>query len=1064
MAIRIISAGAGSGKTYRLTSEMVELLKTNVRATGIIATTFTNKAAAELRERVRVRLLEEGMRHEANDLTNALIGTVHSLGVKLLQRFSYEAGVSPAVDIMADEDQQLMFNQSLSVVMTPQKVQKMENLSDRLGLNKKGHYDWRKEVKKIADIARANDFSIEVLEKSKKLSFETFEQFLPQISPQSPEVLNDRLQQHLTTTISLLHNNADETKTTKDVIKTLKTLLNDLKYRGYLYWYEWAKLYKLKPGAKSRDDYAPLKEFSAEHTGQKQFREDIKAFIEQLFDLSIAAIREYAEYKKKRGLIDYTDMETLVKKLLDMPKVKSVLSGELDLLMVDEFQDTSPMQLEIFWKLSKFAKYSIWVGDPKQSIYGFRGADPKLMQALIKAQGGVKDNDIQEFSWRSREDIVNVTNAIFTTAFKDTPERQVILKPKRKKIADEESSNKTNEPGTMGDALRHWYFKFTGEGRQPAKTWLDNGIAVAVRETLQRGLQVIDKKSGKSRPAQPGDFAILCRSNKECQTMATSLHAAGLKAAVARSGLLETAEIKLILASLKYILNRYDSLSAAEILLLAAAKSIEDITKDRLDFLEEVSGEEYHAPWNMDNELLKSLDSLREKVIELSGAEILDLLIENLDLRRIIASWGKMTQRLGNIEQLRKLSLQYEEGCNRLHTAASIGGFLLWLNDVARAEKDNQVSGEERDAVNVLTYHRSKGLEYPIVICSSLENTLRSDVWGVSIIPEKEDIDLTNLLGNRWLRYWINPYADQYRNTALQEKIDESEAKKQAVNAAMQEEIRLMYVGMTRARDYLIFPTRKANTKWLNRVVHGREDFPALMPDGAEPTVLEWKEKTLTFQPQIFEFERDFEPVEVNEKDILFHQKAAGEDNTLHPFLIDPKTDIDHATLSPRVNNPVRYFTKPVTLSPDFLTVFPDFFAAYKTNPDLTVNRTTASVLISRFECENTVEVDDLTGVLEDFHAFFEKNFGKGKIYRQYPLDYHFRNQLFSTLIDWLLQTDNKLVVVKNSNQTKAKTKPKDYIPEFLLIEKALKKVFPAHQLHFFVHFPHETELVEVIL
>ncbi len=143
--LKIISAGAGSGKTYRLTHEMVGLLKTGVRPSGIIATTFTKKAAAELQERVRVSLLEEGMTEAADELTNALIGTVHGLGVKLLRRFAFEAGVSPQVDIIADEDHQLMFNQSLATVLTEERVQTMEHLSDRLGLNKRDFYDWRKE-------------------------------------------------------------------------------------------------------------------------------------------------------------------------------------------------------------------------------------------------------------------------------------------------------------------------------------------------------------------------------------------------------------------------------------------------------------------------------------------------------------------------------------------------------------------------------------------------------------------------------------------------------------------------------------------------------------------------------------------------------------------------------------------------------------------------------------------------------------------------------------------------------------------------------------------------------
>jgi hypothetical protein len=133
--IRIISAGAGSGKTYRLTSEMVQLLKDGVRPSGIIATTFTRKAAAELQERVRVRLLEAGLSRQADELTNALIGTVHSLGVKLLQRFAFEAGVSPQVQIIAEEDQQTLFNNSLAMVLGPDRVDAIDRLCRRLGMH-----------------------------------------------------------------------------------------------------------------------------------------------------------------------------------------------------------------------------------------------------------------------------------------------------------------------------------------------------------------------------------------------------------------------------------------------------------------------------------------------------------------------------------------------------------------------------------------------------------------------------------------------------------------------------------------------------------------------------------------------------------------------------------------------------------------------------------------------------------------------------------------------------------------------------------------------------------------
>ncbi len=477
MNLKIISAGAGSGKTYRLTQELVQLLKSGVRANGIIATTFTTKAAAELQERVRVKLLEEGLADEANDLTNALIGTVHGLGVKLLKRFAFEAGVSPEVAIIADEDQQVMFNKSLATVLTNERIERMETYSDKLGLNKKERYDWRLEVKNLCDVARANDFSLAVLENSKLKSFQSFKQFLSPVSDQPNEYFSERLKLLLAESIQRLENNEDETKITAIAVNTLKGFLNTLNLKNELNWHEWVKIAKLKVGAKSREDIESLINFAKEHDAHPDFHRDIQNFTFAIFDIAIEAIKEYDLYKKQRGLIDYIDMEIQVKRLLDDQKVRDVLSTELDLLMVDEFQDTSPIQLEIFLKLSNIAKHSIWVGDPKQSIYGFRGADPKLMMEIIKASGGVKPEDIQEFSWRSREDIVNMSNALFTKAFTEIPDEQIVLKANRTKGDNPEDSNFTAEPIEMGDAIIHWHFQYDGEGRMPGRPWMENCIA-----------------------------------------------------------------------------------------------------------------------------------------------------------------------------------------------------------------------------------------------------------------------------------------------------------------------------------------------------------------------------------------------------------------------------------------------------------------------------------------------------------------------------------------------------------------------------------------------------------
>ncbi|MEL6356777.1 MAG: UvrD-helicase domain-containing protein, partial [Bacteroidota bacterium] len=667
--LKIISAGAGSGKTYRLTQEMTALLKAGtVRPAGLIATTFTNKAAAELRDRVRIKLLEEGLTEQANALSNALIGTVHGLGVKLLQRFAFEAGVSPQVEIISDEDHQRLFNLSMAAVISVETIERLEALCRRLGLEQMGEaYNWRKDVRQLVEVIRANDFSKEELQSSKAQSFASLAEFLPSPTGPSLPVANEKLLQLLDSTQEALDNNEnDGTKTTLSAAQTLRNLARELKQRGELSWPKWAFLCKFgkKVGAKSRELVNDLTSYAATHTELPDFQLDIKSFIELIFDCAQAAITEYDRFKKSRGQIDYTDMEVLVLRLLENSEVRTTLSEELDLLMVDEFQDTSPIQLSIFLKLSSLANQSIWVGDPKQSIYGFRGAEPRLMAAVIQAAGGIRPENIQAHSWRSREDLVYLTNSLFVRAFPDIQQEEVRLIPRRTRQGDNkfgippESTEQANST-----ALWHWHYELDGKG-QIAKTWTNNVLARSIKDLLDNPPVIRPKSSKEYRQLIPSDVAVLCRSNYGCVDMARALQQAGLAAAVARNGLLETAESVLLLACMKYMLDGEDSLSAAEIMLLASRKPLVDIVDHRMDYLTEVeeAPNRYQLPtWGNDDSFIAALEAMRKQTQEFSPAELLNHILEVLDLRRIIVAWGNGEQRLANIDELRRLALAYEE-------------------------------------------------------------------------------------------------------------------------------------------------------------------------------------------------------------------------------------------------------------------------------------------------------------------------------------------------------------------------------------------------------------------
>jgi len=836
---------------------LAALLEGDVRPERIVATSFTQKAAAELQERVRVKLLESGHTAAANALSGALIGTVHSLGIRLLQRFAFEAGVSPLVEVIDEADGQRLFNESMAQILTPERIERMNGLSERLGLTKSSYqepYDWRAEVRAITDIARANNFSQDILERSKERSWETIRALLPEPIQRDDQTWNNRLLGLLDQTIADLEaQTTDQTKVTRDAVEGYRMAHTQLRARGHLHWHEWVKIGKIKPSVRSAHLCEPLQDLARAVEQHQGLQGDMHHFIERLFDTASAALSEFQVYKKQRGLIDYTDMEAYVSQLLRLPDVREALGQEIDLLLVDEFQDTSPIQLDIFLQLSRLARHAIWVGDPKQSIYGFRGAEPALMQAIVEATGGVRPDNILRQSWRSRPDLVYAVNAMFTRAFPHVPPDLVALEPAFTRA--EEAAKAMDMRVELPLALQHWHIKNQDDPRKAPNAWFQRAVAEQIYRMLEQGWPVFDRRRKTVRPMQPGDVAVLCRSNIYCTEMAEALHQAGMKAAIARSGLLSTPEVRLVMSCLQYLINPTDALSAAEILILSGSADLPALVSDRLQWLEEQSTAR-GAGWASQQPLLDALNLLRPQTIRRSASEMLNTLLESLDLRRVCAAMGDAPRRLNNVDALRKLAVDYELACMRLHAAASIGGYLMWLHDLAARKADAQAFSNSADAVQVLTYHKSKGLEYPVTICMNLDQGLRERIWGVSLVSDAPP-QLDNILANRWIRYWVNPFADQIRGTRLQAALEASDTYAQARLQALEEEARLLYVGLTRARDYLVMPTSVKGAAWLNRVVHAGEDqVPVLDPNQSE-LPLEWNGVWLNVQTDVVDLPVD---------------------------------------------------------------------------------------------------------------------------------------------------------------------------------------------------------------
>ncbi|MBU6341520.1 MAG: UvrD-helicase domain-containing protein [Bacteroidetes bacterium] len=1009
--ITVLSAGAGSGKTFTLTGKMVELLQSGVRAGGIVATTFTQKAAAELQERVRVRLLEAGMSEAANELGSALIGTVHSIGTRLLQRFAFEAGVSPLVEIIAENDGQRLFNESLAQVLSEARIEKMNLLADRLGLTKKSFgdpFDWRRAIREITDVARANNFSRKVLETSKIQSWESFEALLPPRTEYTDftnwrkgllEVLNQTVE-------SLEQNSADTTQSTQKGTDALREFQNQLKQKEDLYWHEYVKIRKTTVGARSRELLEPLHAYVDTHDTLPEFRSDIQSFINLIFDISMDALGEFEAYKQKRGLIDYTDMETYVSRLLRMDSVRATLADEIDLLLVDEFQDTSPIQLDIFLQLSRLAKNSIWVGDPKQSIYGFRGAEPALMQAIIEASGGIQPEHILKKSWRSRQDIVHAVNAIFTKAFPQMPAEQVALEAVSTREKEQELLEHYQPGQFPGDAYRaliHWrMLNEQDERKRPGAPWMENAIAAQIEQVLNRKTPVFNKKRSELRPIQPGDIAVLCRNNNDCQQVAEALHRIGIPAAIARSGLLETHEVRLVLACLQYLLTASDALSAAEIALMTGAQNLAQLVDDRIQFLHR--NENASNNWLRDDPFLAKLNRIRPQTAQLSASELINLLLDELEIRRIAAQWGQAMQRLDNLDRLRFYALEYESACNRLHAAATLGGFLLWLRQLADTGQDKQGAGDSPEAVKVLTYHRSKGLEFPLTVCHNLDQGLKEQIWGINLVSELPKPDLNDILGGRWLRFWVNPYADQLRDTRLETALHEGPAWDQARRTALEEEARLLYVGLTRARDYLVFPTSVRETKWLNRVFHkGDESIPTLDAFSDE-TPFYWQNQVLYCQLETHLLPSSFPEHIPDPKPLPFHPPRKGrKTGPATPRWIDTNTEAAPGTPA-QFSAPLPFaawleFKQPFTpemgkaVNKAFAAVFPGISAQAMLN--------IAQQQIALHELHDSLRPQALAHQMDAWQQFVFQGFKPDYCIARYPLETQLNGRQLKMELDW---------------------------------------------------------------
>ena len=819
--VTYISAGAGSGKTYTLTTFLSELItKKGVKPEEFILTTFTEAAASEFKEKARAKIFEctdyEQYAQAAERLNQAMIGTVDSVSYRFVMKYWYLLGISPNLKYLDDETTNFFINQNLQNILTAEESDFFKSFVDDFevgysyGSDKYGkNYDfWKKDVKDIMDKSKSFDTD---MSENLKASLEYANSLLGDW-PLSYDKNNTKDIMTLLDEFAEVNANSPEGEQRNKRDKAIKDWRHDFSNgASYLAYQSFAKVLQGRPPLA---DYRNCPHFQAvlstlSHIyDSKEVKDKVLKYIRTIFDVIDRLSQRYQDYKKEHHAVDYVDVENHFLKLLDIEEVKEDIRENFKYVFVDEFQDSSPTQVKMFEKLSAIVgrdedddykitigkntfnlHNSVWVGDFKQAIYGFRGADTALTKAvadIIEANMKTKPRQFSlhtlDTSYRSYQQIVDKTNEIFEYSFSGilSPEN-VHLKYHRAQPADFDS----------------------------LKTWTLNGNNASERLVdLCDRLEKLVLKTG-----DPSKIAVLARDKTHYEKIIDELRKRNIPVSIETEIEPSCDEVQLIIALLRLVINPYDAYSRALVTFLTekdfdAGKVIDS----KLDFCENYKKAKEKGEENLPEYLSKKtiISKFMEKKSVFSSQTIHSLvesLIIELDLFNLCRNWDSAEISDVILQALVDAAGKYEELCAASAIPPTISGYIAYISD-----KKNLKSGGSKNGIVFMTIHKSKGLEWDHVILLSLkadeseiEQFIKHEVFGVSFY-HKDAPSSENLYPPMIVNLFPTIITGSHGiPQCIQDSVQLHSSRYNQQLAELTSEVRrLWYVAITRARDFLI--------------------------------------------------------------------------------------------------------------------------------------------------------------------------------------------------------------------------------------------------------------------
>ena len=906
--ITYFNAGAGSGKTFRLTEELLKIFSSGDAAPeNVILTTFTKAAAADFKKKTREKLLSKGMLDTVASLEDAKIGTVHSVGLHYIKKYWYILGRSSTFNELDDNAKAVYISSTLSGVATEDDIKLFSNYVRNREITDRGKYCynfWKSDLTDLIESCSA--FGITDLDAALQKSIQHINRMFP-------------------------NGGAD----------------------------------------------------------------DIIEVTERMFTIAERWRKEFNEFKIKNNLLSFSDMETMFLELLDHPIVQADIRNSIKYVFVDEFQDSNQVQLKIFDKLSDLVTRSYWVGDPKQAIYRFRGCDTELVAAIMEylqsseSDGNTYSRELNK-SWRSVAPLVQLANAAFVPMFSSMLHKDdVRLFEVRKETLSETPT------------IYNWDLQArvpAGKIKKAAnRDMLIDATAAKVKDILDgkhRIKFVVDKNTEKMRKVRPSDIAILFLKDGEAGNIAKQVDALRRYGVPVDSPQFygnDRAEVRLVLCLLNYIVNPNSPLLKAEISKLLYDKTLEQLLDEEFKY-----------------DIFNILDAVRQESLNSSVSNVVQRLVYGLNLSKFCGRWGDSDARSRVLDAIVTLAREYDST-----TDATVEGFISNFPEIIEVQ-DNP------EGVKVMTYHGSKGLEWPVVILDTTSReseklALKRFCNGVNVTRDTKPSPGC-LYSDFSLRY--SPSFLKSQNSSIESSIAanvDSEFK-DYYEQSVYDSRRLLYVGITRARDYLV-------TLSMN---YGKQDF--LAECGCTLDLKGCTDNTYVClwgndAPQVF-FEKihdEQELADITEPDSYAAIKENGTECQHIAKYLSPSTmegddcEVDHIDfISDRI--PVKSCTADsyATLG----TCIHNMFAVFDPSIDEDLMIQIFKRIAVSYDMATALPVmSPILSAIKSLYKHLEDTYGAGTVHKEYPFMYrNNQGQIVSGSIDLMWETDNGKVIVDYKN------------------------------------------------